>query len=246
VLERRFFVALATAVLALAAPAAATPLAIDGWPGAEWDGATMYRVYYNAAAPSGNNGAPGAFTNQIAYDVYTRADSAYIYGLLAINTRYGGTYHPSLAGLVAYFDTDLSGAPDIGIEIPNDRVFLEFSPTTFVFAPSAHGVAWAIDDLRGVIEFAVPFAYLATDPQGLGYPHSPSGVRLEMLRAFGDSFAGGPDYGPDRFGTFVFPSTGGGGTDPGGATTIDEPGGAGMLALLLAFWRLRRRMKGTS
>ena len=157
-------------------------------------------VLYDPAAPTSNFGSPGPTTSGAAYNIYSRADATYAYFLLQQNGV--GTSAGAFANL--YFGTGSSafGGSDLGFEVTNSDVFYPSTGAT----QSTVGTGITSATLNGgtSIEFAIPFSYLETDPQNVGFDKltvtNPNLV-LRLSQTFGYSVAGGATYGTNRLGT---------------------------------------------
>lgn len=219
---------------------------VDGVLGAEWSSTTPTSVLYNAAAPLGNFGTPTNQNHTVAYDIYLRSDSTYVYGLLKANPAGSGNDGWSTANNFAnlYFSTNPFGyagtaSGSIGFELLNDKAF---KPGVAGYLPgnlSSFGLVTALNagsDYSGggqgaVIEFALPWNYFYSDPQAA--PFAPitatnNALRLNLSQSFGYSVAGGnADYGTNRLGVLTAP--------------VPEP--ASIAALGLGILALKRRRK---
>jgi PEP-CTERM motif len=163
-------------------------------------------VTYDPSALESNFGAPGATTTGAGYTISTKSDGTYAYVLVAQNGT--GTSAGSFANL--YFGTGSSAAntSDVGFEVTNSNVFY---PSTGV-SQSTVGTGITFASLNGgsEIEFAVPFSYFETDPQGVGFTPTTAAnpdIILRLSQSFGYSVAGGTSFGPDRLGLIVDPIT---------------------------------------
>lgn len=214
--------ALAAALLT-AASASAAPLSIDGAIGAEWAGATVKTATFNAAAPTSNFGTPTGETNNVAYDIYTRTDGAYVYA--AVKSA-GGTGGQDYANL--YFDTNPSTGSDLGFEVTNERAFIPGVPGYFPYTPASQDIHYAMTTgATTTIEFAMPISFVTGDPLAMGFPLSTTDVQLRLSQSLGLSVIGGATMGSDRLGQVAIP-------EPAG---LSIAAGAGLLALR----RARRR-----
>lgn len=216
---------LATVSAAMAAPT------LDG----SGFGAPSAIVTYDPAAPTSNFGTPGPTTSGAAYDIYTRADATYAY-VLVQQTGLGSS-PGSFANL--YFGTGataMSGS-DVGFEVTNSDVFSPGSSTTV--STTGTGIADATLDSGTAIEFAVPFTYFETDPQGIGFSTTSAAnpdIILRLSQSFGYSVAGGASYGPDRLGLIVDPI--------GSSVPVPEPASFALLgAGLIGLAGLRRKRR---
>lgn len=165
-------------------------------------GAPSAIVLYDPGAPTGNFDSPGPTTSGAAYDIYMRGDASYAYVLLT-QTGLGISAGP-FANL--YFGTGPTAfnGSDVGFEVTNSTVF--FPSTGASQSTEGTGIAYAILDGGASIEFAVPFSYLETDPQNVGFNKLTAAdpdLVLRLSQSFGYSVAGGATYGVDRLGVIV-------------------------------------------
>lgn len=199
---------IATVTLPLTTVSAASPVGVDGALGAEWSGITPASVTYNAAAPVGNFGTPGTENHVVAYDIYARADASYVYGLFLASPAVDAA---PVNFVNLYLDTNpfvVSGS-DVGFELLNDRAFKPGVPGYYT-GLSTLGMVLA--QVTGGIEFAMPWSYFLTDPQGIGFPTlsgANNDLRFQLSQSFGYSVAGGAaGYGTARLGLVEVPETG--------------------------------------
>ena len=184
----------------------AGPISVDGVIGAEWSGATVKHVLFNPTAPTGNFGAPTNENSEVGYDIFTRADAAYVYvGLQTITN-----YSPGLNFANLYFDTNPGTGSDIGFEVNNERAFLPGVAGSFNYTAAGSDIHFAVTNGSAttptVLEFATPWSFFKTDPLGMGFPVATNSVQLRLSQSFGYSVAGGATYGADRLGTVVQPT----------------------------------------
>jgi hypothetical protein len=164
---------------------------------------------------------PGPTTDAAAYNIYTASDSTYAYVLIS-ESGLGGSAVGTFANL--YFGTGSSAmtGSDLGFEVTNQDVFSPgVSGTT---STAGTGIADAVLNGGTAIEFAVPFTYFETDPQGIGFDTTSSAdpdIVLRLSQSFGYSVAGGATYGADRLGLIVDPI--------GSSTPVPEPASLGLL-----------------
>jgi PEP-CTERM motif len=194
-------------VAAAASSAHAAPTSIDGAIGAEWTGATVKSVLFDAAAPQHDFNAPTNKNHAVAYDVYTRGDGQYLYVGLQTAASFNNA---ALQFANLYFDTNPGSGSDIGFEVLNARAFKPgvagYTPATAagndVHFASVQGTA----STPGVIEFAVPYSIFTTNSLGIvSMPTATSAVQLRLSQTFGYSVAGGASYGDDRLGVVAVP-----------------------------------------
>ncbi|QDT75964.1 PEP-CTERM sorting domain-containing protein [Lacipirellula limnantheis] len=218
----------------LAGTATAAPVSIDGTLGAEWTGATVKSVLFNAAAPMSNFGAPTNENHVTAYDVYTRGDSDYFYvGLTTTSPAYAGGL--DFANL--YFSTTLSGS-NVGFEVLNQNAFVPGVPGSYPYTPGSADIHYALTPgslgTPAVIEFAAPWEVFTSNSLGLSpAPTVPAtAVQLRLSQSFGYSVAGGATYGADRLGQVNLP--------------VPEPATMALAGLgMLATWGLNRTRRSS-
>ncbi|MCA0361903.1 MAG: hypothetical protein LCH41_12735 [Armatimonadetes bacterium] len=222
------------AVIALVASVAHAQVGVDGLLGAEWSSVTPTNVPLGPAS--------GSFvtnTELATYDVYSRADATHFYGLIvskpADATQFAAVSAVQFANV--YFDTNPSTGSDLGFELSNNRAFKP-GVSGYYNDSDLFGLVWAKTD-PGVytsgatfgFEFAVPWAYLLNDPQGVGFPSVSVGspVMWRSVQAYGYNFVNGNTINPGvGFGTFQ---------------AVPEP--ATMTILALAAALKRRKAKKT-
>lgn len=206
--------------------AQAAPIGIDGLIGTEWAGVTPTTMSFDPAAPLGNFGNPGTSNHVVGYDVYYRADSSFLYGLVKANGDSTGLNFAN-----AYYNTNLVGGSDFGIEVTSSRGFTpgvagyyDITPY-FSFAQSAGNV-------NAVIEWAIAWSFFQNDPLNVlpADTNVAAGIQFRTLQAFGYSATGG-DLSGARFGTVAL-----------AANEVPEPGALALGGLaMLAALGLRRR-----
>lgn len=202
-------------ILALGALAVSSfaQVGVDGTKGSEWNGITPTTVLYDASAGSGNFGSPSNKDNTVAYDIYVRADSHYVYGLLISKPAGAGhdAYDPALGFTNLYFDTDpfVHSGSDVGFELQNNRTFVPGGSGYFNNIPGLDlanhaGSSYSNGGDAAAVEFALPWTYFTSDPQGIGFSKISSAnnfLRLNLSQSFGYSVAGGSSYyGRNRLG----------------------------------------------
>ena len=196
---------------------------VDGTRGSEWNGVTATSVLYDASAPVGNFGSPTNKNHTVAYDIYLRSDSNYVYGFLETKPAGAGndSYDASLAFTNLYFSTNPfglggSGSGSIGFELQNDRAFkpggsgyLSGSLTSLGFSiVTVPGTNYGSGGTATVVEFAAPWSYFTSDPQSAPFvpiDATNNKLRLNLSQSFGYSVAGGDtDYGSNRLGVVTY------------------------------------------
>jgi hypothetical protein len=218
----------------------AGPVGVDGTIGVEWAGVTPVLVQYNSAAPTSNFGAPTNQNHSVAYNIFFRSDADYVYGALQALPSGSDGWTTGLNFANLYFDTNPLSGSDLGVELTSDRAFrpgvagyyngLIASGWSYVVAPGSN---YGSGGQGAVIEFAMPWTFLTSDPLGVGYPlvNPATGVRLNLSQAFGYSVAGGQAYyGNNRLG---FTSLG---AVPEPSSVLLALAGLGWIG-----WRRRRR-----
>jgi hypothetical protein len=203
---------LLSGLLLLASAASQAQVGVDGAFGAEWAGVAPKSVAYSASAALSNFAAPSNENHVVAYDIYLRSDTTFVYGLFQTKPAGLGldNYDPGFGFNNISLDTDplVSAAPDVGFELQNNRAFKSgvlynnLDAFGLVYRITM-GTTYANGGLPTVVEFAMPWSYFKTDPQGIGFPlvsvASPY-LQLQRSQSFGYSVAGGPTYGPTLLG----------------------------------------------
>jgi hypothetical protein len=188
----------AAALLAAGLPAEAAPV-LDG------SGLTQTAsVTYDPDAPQSNFDAPGPTTAGAAYDVLMGSDASYLYVEVTQNGG-GGTSAGNFANLYFGVGSTAFAHSTLGLEVTNSIAFTPGVANNISFVGT--GIEWA-NPTPTAIEVAIPFSYLETDPQGLGFPVLTSAdpfVVLRLSQSFGYSVAGGSTYGPDVLGAVEAP-----------------------------------------
>lgn len=178
---------------------------VDGSLGSEWNSITPVHVAYDPNAPSGDfSGGPSS--NTVSYDIYFRADSTYVYGLLQATPAQGGTFDPGLLFANLYFSTDIPNGSNIGFEFENNRAFVP-GVSGYYNGLDANGLAYNASVTNEAIEFAIPWSYLMNDPQGLGFDKidiSNPDFQFRLSQSFGYSVAGGSTFGLNRLGLVTY------------------------------------------
>ncbi len=226
------------AMVALAAPAWAAPVGVDGILGAEWAGVSVVNVIHDANAPSSNFGAPGNTTQGASYSIRVRDDGAFYYGFLQI-TGDAGSSAGNFANL--YFDTNPAAmdGSDVGFEITGNRYFIAGDPLNMYYDASSYLTFDAVSN-PGSIEFAIRNDFFTSGPRaGLdypaGYPTAAGDVVLRLSQSFGYSVAGGASYGPTRLGSASVVN---------GSTGVPEPASIALVLGALAAAAMVRRSRG--
>lgn len=231
-----FRAVLSTLMLAIAAGSQAAPVSVDGVIGAEWAGIAPVVVPYDASAPSGNFGTPTVGTNAVPYSVYLRSDAQYLYVGLKAN---GDTQGANFANL--YFNTDLSGGSDFGIEVTNNRAFQPGVPGYFDLSGYLT-YALSGSDVNRVIEMALSWNYFTSNPNKIlpAGTNVANGIQLRTSQSFGYTATGGnmnADFSGSRFGTVAQAADG---------TDLPEPSSAALgIFALVALATIRRKGKRT-
>lgn len=208
---------------------ASAQVGVDGLLGGEWTGFTPKSAVFSASAPQHNFGSPTDQNHTVAYDIYFRADSAFVYGLALALPTSGDAYNAGLDFWNIYLDTNplTASGSDLGFELQNNRAFIP-GVAGYYNDIDLFGVVSAVTagPSGGGVEFAIPISYLMGDPQGIGFQEIGAGnefLRLNLSQAWGYSVIGGQSfYGSDRLGM---------------VQVVPEPGtmaalGLGALALL--------------
>lgn len=196
--------ALALAAASLATSALAGPLSVDGAIGAEWTGANVVTVSYNAAAAVGNFGTPSNQNHNVGYDIYTRGDSNYLYVGIKTNGSANGLNFANL-----YFDTNPGTGSDIGFEVTSTQAFKPGIPGYIAYTTATKDIHYSLSSslTSSILEFAVPYTVFTNNSLGIsGMPLATDKVQLRLSQSFGYSVAGGSTYGADRLGTVTIPT----------------------------------------
>jgi hypothetical protein len=204
-------------------------------------GAPSAVVTYAANASTSNFETPASTTSGAAYNIYTSSDATYAYVLVA-QSGSGGTSAGPFANL--YFGTGATAlaTSDLGFEVTNADVFF---PSTGASSSIANtGILTATLNGGSEIELAIPFSYLETDPQNVGFAKVTAAnpdIILRLSQSFGYSVAGGASYGTDRLGLIVDPI--------GTVAAVPEPSTWAMMILGflgIGFAAYRRKQSGPS
>lgn len=173
--------------------------------GHEFDGySPTYQVQYNPATYTFGDG--GNTSNTVPYDIYFRADSQYVYFMfkaLPGGTSDLSTGLPSdLRFVNIYLSTDIPSGSNIGFEVTNNRAFVPGVPgyydnlDAYGLVTLNHMGTPTTDPQGTFYEFALPWTYFTTDPQGLGFAKLTPGGELQIR--ISQSFGYNPVYGTDQ------------------------------------------------
>lgn len=222
----------ALAASALSVLSASAQVGVDGTIGAEWAGITPRQVLYNPAAPVSNFGAPTGENNVVAYSIWMRNDSNFIYVGVRANPAGPGNdaWNAGLVFANLYFDLNplvVSGS-DLGFEIGMNQ-FHAFIPggasgstanltlMNGFFSAISQGTDYANGGTGGVVEVAIPWSYLEGGYAADGLTGVPlvdhtdntlNTVRLNLSQSMSYSVAGGAaTYGYERLGVVPEPGT---------------------------------------
>lgn len=136
------------ALIAAAAAAHAAPAAVDGVLGAEWSGVPGMSMKYDGATPGAGP----------SYTVYYRSDATHLYGAVVASGNDGGMNFTNL-----YFDTNMRGGWDVGIDLQNQRAFVRGAAGT-VGLQHTLDVAQSLSGDTHVLEWSLPWNYFSADP----------------------------------------------------------------------------------
>ncbi|MDY0743226.1 PEP-CTERM sorting domain-containing protein [Paucibacter sp. R3-3] len=219
-----------------AAPIAAMagPVGLDGVIGSDWAGVTPAHVLYDATAPNTNFGAPTNLSDNVAYDIYMRADSQYLYA--AVKTT-GPAVNDSLVFANLYFRLYYGGSgsySSIGFETTNDKAFYPNTGAS-VYDTAANLIQTAVFTGTSadpdVIEVAIDLSVFTQNALGVagftGVPagQTPDGIVMTLSQSFGYSVAGGTaNYGANALGAVPLPQ----------AATVPEPASLALVGLAMA------------
>jgi hypothetical protein len=164
-------------------------------------------VGYDASSPTGNFGSPSATNNSIGYTISFGSDSSGIHGTFTTDFPLAGL-SPTGPFANLYFGTGATYnlGSTLGIEVTNHRAFkpggtccFELNGTGFTYSDTA-----ATGSTGEMISFFLPWTYLTTDPDGVGFDKltaTDPNVELRLSQTYSYSVAGGSaNFGPNRFG----------------------------------------------
>lgn len=212
--------------------ALAGPVGLDGVIGADWAGVTAAHVTYDAAAPVSNFGAPTTTNSNVAYDIYMRSDSQYLYVAVA---ETGPAVDNTLNFANLYFRLYYNGGTSyssIGFETTNDDAFYPNTGAK-VYDTAANLIQTAVGTTTDdhVIEAAIDLSVFTDNALGVpGFGGLPSGasdpqIMLTLSQSFGYSVAGGmANYGASDLGLVTLPA----------ASAVPEPASLALVGLALA------------
>jgi hypothetical protein len=196
-------------------------------------------VNYSSTAPENNYGAPTAFSDQVAYSISLSENATDLFGTVTERSDLGGTYNAGSLFANLYFGTGASayGGSDFGIEVTNDRAFIPGQAGFYSLAGT--GFSFTANATTGVITFTLPWAFLETDPLGMGFSTVSAAnpdVLLRLSQSLGYSVAGGiVNYGPTDLGLEFLPPP----------AQVPEPGSLVLLGTCVAValaWRSKGAM----
>jgi hypothetical protein len=162
-------------------------------------------VTYDPNALESNFGDPTGSNDNVAYTVALTSDATNIYVNVVADPAAGGALN-GLDFTNLYFSTDLAdgGHSTIGFESGGDAFIPGGAGPVSVAGTGVTGT-----DSGGDWTITIPWAYLETDPSGLGFDKiggENDTVRLNLSQSFGYSVAGGTDaFGPTEFGEVATP-----------------------------------------
>jgi hypothetical protein len=178
--------------------------------GHEFDGATpSYQVQYDPAT-YGFGDPPHNTSNTVPYNIYVKSDSNYVYAMWQALPR--NPDYPLTSGLPSdlhfvnvYMSTNIPEGSNVGFELENNRAFVPGVPG-YHDNLSASGLV-ILDHLSSptndpnfamgtFYEWAIPWTYFTTDPQGLGFTKLEAGGALQFR--ISQAFGYNPVYGVDQ------------------------------------------------
>jgi hypothetical protein len=169
-------------------------------PGASCLHAQTINVNYDSNAPESNFSAPTNESDSTAYSITMTSDATNVYVQLTVASPSNYTGY-NFANL--YFDTTAvtpTTGSDIGFEVTNSDAFIPGGAGPV----STAGTGLSYTASNGSIDFVLPWSYLETDPNNLGFTEisaTNNVLRLNLSQSFGYSVAGGSaSYGDTRLG----------------------------------------------
>ncbi len=149
----------------------------------------MSSVTFDATAPTGNFGAPGATTNALGYNVYLAEQAGTLYGYFQGTT---GTPVAAFANVYFGLNHDQVAGSIFGFELGNSDAF----------TPGVSGsVATPLTNFSvngNNIEFSIPNSYFEGALVGLAnatFAQNGDTITLRLSQTFGYSVAGGDNFG---------------------------------------------------
>lgn len=161
-------------------------------------GVTPAHVGYDANTPTSNFGNPSQTNASVAYDVYFRSDSNYVYALLESLPSSANNNDPGPNFENAYLGT-VANTRNIGFSINGDNktdsAFTPGGATGYDLSSTGFTlVTGKAADGGNIIEWAMPWTYFTTDPLNMGFAKVQPGGVLSFGRSqsYGYSYVSGP------------------------------------------------------
>ena len=177
-------------------------------------------INYDPNAPESNFSAPNPTDDNVKYSITFGSNATSIYGTItAIPAGQGNdNYNAGLAFSNLYFGTGstYNMGVDFGIEIENDRAFIPggavgpMDLTTYGFTFSVVPGTNYPGGTPTVVNFSLPFSYLMTDPDNLGFNKLSAAnpnIELRDSQSLSYTYVGGASFGPTRFGVESLPAS---------------------------------------
>lgn len=188
-------------------------------------------VTYDANAPTGFGQPATTADDRVKYQVTFGSDSTYIFGTItALPAGFGNDKWDTgftFANLYLGTGATYNQGSDFGIEVTNNRAFIPGGSGYTSLASPSYSATTTLGSNYGSggtgtsISFQLSWAYLMTDPDGMGFGKVSAANPTVMLRgsqSLSYTFVYGAELGNNRFGTETF------------STSTPEPATWGLLA----------------